>query len=58
MYPILGILILVLDILAIVQIWSGGRSSGEKLVWTLLILFLPLLGLILWYLLGRRSATV
>nr|WP_323373163.1 PLDc N-terminal domain-containing protein [Marinicella gelatinilytica] len=51
---IIGLIILILDIIAIVEILSSGKSAGEKLLWVLVILFLPLIGLILYYLLGRK----
>jgi hypothetical protein len=52
-YGVLGLLILVLDIIALVSI-LGGRSSVEhKLLWTLLVLFLPVVGMILYFLIGQ-----
>ncbi len=49
---ILGLIILVLDIYAIVKTLGSGASTGSKVLWVLVILFLPLIGLILWFLLG------
>jgi hypothetical protein len=52
-YNIIGLIILVLDLVAIIGV-IGGRSSFErKALWTLLILFLPLLGMILYYAIGK-----
>lgn len=53
---ILGILILILDILAIISVLTGNGSSGHKLLWTLIILLLPVIGLVLYFLLGRSVA--
>ncbi|GAB2878368.1 PLDc N-terminal domain-containing protein [Microbulbifer echini] len=53
---ILGFLILVADIWAILNIVQSGSSTGSKLIWILLVLFLPVIGLILWFLLGPKSA--
>lgn len=50
---LLGLVILVLDIIAIFSIIGSPYSGLKKLLWILLILFLPVLGLILWYLLGN-----
>ncbi|AKI01460.1 Phospholipase_D-nuclease N-terminal [Hoeflea sp. IMCC20628] len=50
---ILGIIILVLDIWAILQIIKGGGSTGRKILWILVILLLPVIGLIIWFLAGR-----
>jgi hypothetical protein len=54
MYPILGIVILVLDIIAILQVLQSGMDGTKKAVWIIIILLLPLLGMVLWYLLGKK----
>ena len=51
---ILGIIILVANIWAILQILKSGQTSGSKLFWILLILLLPVVGLLIWLLAGRR----
>lgn len=50
-----GLIILVLDIWAIVKTVESGKSTGMKVFWIVLILVLPVLGLILWFLFGRRD---
>ena len=52
-----GLLILALDIWAIISVIGSNASTGKKVIWTLLILFLPVIGFILWLLMGPRSAT-
>ena len=52
---IVGLLILAGDIWAIINIFQSSVSNGKKLVWILVVLLLPLLGLILWFLLGPRD---
>jgi hypothetical protein len=52
-YSLLGLLHLIIWIWAIVDILKSGKSSGEKLLWILVVFLLPLLGLILYILLGR-----
>ena len=54
---IFGLIVLVLDILAIVNVIKSGMSTGKKVLWTVLILILPLIGLILYYLVGKKSAS-
>jgi hypothetical protein len=51
---ILGIIILILDIWAIMQIIKGGGSTATKVVWILVILLLPVIGLLIWLLAGRN----
>ena len=52
---ILGILILAGDIWAIINILQSSDSNGKKLLWTLAVLLLPVLGLILWFVMGPRG---
>jgi succinate dehydrogenase/fumarate reductase cytochrome b subunit len=52
---LLGLLILAGDIWAIINIFQSSASMEKKLLWTLVVLLLPLLGLILWFFLGPRG---
>jgi hypothetical protein len=52
---IFGLLILILDVWAIVSIVQSSASTGYKVLWIVLVLLLPVLGLILWLLLGPRG---
>lgn len=55
-YQLIGLAVLVLDIMAIVSVLTGRSSAGRKVLWILLILALPILGMALYYLIGRSSA--
>ena len=52
---ILGLLILIGDVWAIINILQSSASNQKKLVWTVIVVLLPLLGLILWFFLGPRD---
>ncbi len=52
---LLGVLILAGDIWAIINILQSGVSNERKLIWTIAVVLLPLLGLILWLFLGPRG---
>ena len=52
---IVGLLILAGDIWAIINIFQSSASNEKKLIWIIVVLLLPLLGLILWFLLGPRD---
>ena len=52
-----GLILLALNIWAIVSVIGSGATTGRKVLWVLLILVLPLLGLILWLLFGPRSSS-
>ena len=53
---LLGLIVLALDIWAIVSIIGSSASTGSKVLWTLLVLVLPVLGFIIWLIAGPRSA--
>ena len=50
-----GLLVLVGDIWAIINIVQSSVSNEKKLLWIIVVVLLPLLGLILWYFLGPRD---
>lgn len=54
MSGILGIVILVLDVLAILNLFKSAKPAGQKILWTVLILLVPVIGLVLYYLIGRK----
>lgn len=49
---LLGLIILILDIYAIIKTIESNAGTGKKVLWVVVILLLPILGLILWFLLG------
>jgi hypothetical protein len=55
---LLGLLILIADIWAIVNVLGSSASTGSKVVWTIVILLLPVLGLIAWLVAGPRAGRV
>lgn len=55
-YGILGLLVLIADIYAILQVWKSGAGTAEKLIWTIVILVLPVIGLLIWFFAGPRGA--
>ncbi|ASM70955.1 MULTISPECIES: PLD nuclease N-terminal domain-containing protein [Roseobacteraceae] len=57
-YSLFGLLVLIADIYAIYQTLTSSASTGAKVIWTLVILFLPVLGFIAWLVAGPRGSTV
>jgi len=55
MRGLLGLVVLVLDIWAIIQIFNSREKTANKVVWTLVILLLPVLGLIIWWFAGPKK---
>ncbi len=52
---ILGVLHLALAIYAIIKIAGSGASTLAKVIWILLVLLLPVIGLIAWFLIGPKG---
>ena len=52
---IVGLIILALDIWAIVNIIQDRGPTDRKVLWIVVILVLPVIGLVLWLLLARRA---
>lgn len=53
---LLAAVVFILDIIAIVSVIAGHGSVVRKVAWTLIILLLPLLGMILYFIFGRSPA--
>ena len=58
MFSIVSLAILVLDLVAVVSLLRSGADTATKVLWLLLILLLPLVGMLLYFLVGpgRRRA--
>jgi hypothetical protein len=52
---ILGLLVLIADVWAIVNIAQSSASTGNKVLWIVVVLILPVLGVILWFFMGPRT---
>lgn len=54
LYTILSILAVILWIVAIIDIVGSPMDTVKKLIWILIVLFLPFIGTILWFLVGKK----
>ena len=57
---IIGLIILALDIWAIINIVKSSAPDTNKILWVVIVILLPLIGLILWFFLGpgrKRGAS-
>jgi len=52
---LLGLIHLVVAIWAILNIVESNASTAMKVVWILIVLFFPVIGLIAWFFLGPKS---
>ncbi len=48
-----GVVVVVLDVVAIIELAGSTRSTANKVLWMLLIILAPVLGCILYYFFGR-----
>jgi len=55
MGALIGLVILILDIIAIVDCIKGSLETGKKILWVVLILILPIVGMILYFLVGKQK---
>ena len=54
-YSLWGVLVLIGDIWAIINILQSSASNEKKLLWVIVVVLLPVIGLILWFFLGPRD---
>lgn len=50
-----GLIIFLLDVWAIASIINSGASGRSKVIWVLIVAILPVLGLILWWVMGPKA---
>lgn len=53
---ILAVAVLVLDLVAIVHVWRSHIETGRKIIWSLVIVLLPVVGLVMWFVAARTFA--
>ena len=50
-----GLVVLIADVWAIVNIFQSSADTGNKVLWIVIVFLLPLLGFILWYIWGPKT---
>jgi len=50
-----ALIVLVADVWAIVNIFQSSADTGKKVLWTVIVILLPIAGFILWYFFGPRT---
>jgi len=55
MTGMLALIVLILDLIAIVDILKSSADTGNKLLWIILILVLPVIGMVLYFLIGKKK---
>jgi len=57
-YSLFGILVLIGDVWALINILQSSAANEKKILWVIVVVLLPLVGLILWFFLGPRGGRV
>jgi hypothetical protein len=52
---LISLLILIVDILVIVDILRSNKETEKKILWIIAVVFLPILGPILYYFIGKNK---
>ena len=52
---LISFIILVIDIVVIIDIIKSSKDTEKKILWIIAVVFLPLLGPILWYVIGKNK---
>jgi len=55
MKGLLGLAVVVLDIVAIVDAVKSSMATNKKILWVILIVLFPLLGVVLYFLVGKKK---
>lgn len=53
-YGLCSAVVVILDVVALLEVHRSDRKSGDKILWTLIIIFFPILGCIAYYFFGRK----
>ena len=55
MSALIGLIVLVADIVAILDCIKSSKDTGKKVLWVILILVLPLVGMLLYFIVGKKK---
>lgn len=51
---LLYLIVVIIDIIVIVDIIRGNKDMEKKVLWIIAVIFLPILGPILYYVIGKK----
>jgi succinate dehydrogenase/fumarate reductase cytochrome b subunit len=54
MSRLIGILVFIVDIIIVMEILRSNKDTEKKILWIIAVVFLPILGPILYYAIGRK----
>ena len=53
-----GLLVLIADVWAIVNIFQSGADTEKKVLWTVVVIVLPFIGFVFWFFMGPRATKI
>jgi phosphotransferase system glucose/maltose/N-acetylglucosamine-specific IIC component len=53
MSRLIALFILIIDVVVVIDILKGNKDSEKKMLWIIAVVFLPILGPILYYFIGK-----
>ena len=56
MNGLIGLVVLILDIVTILDIVKSSLDSGKKVLWVVLVVLLPFIGMVLYFVIGKKKA--
>jgi Phospholipase_D-nuclease N-terminal len=54
MMRLISLIVLVIDIIVVMDILKSNKDMEKKILWIIAVIFLPLLGPVLYYLIGKK----
>ena len=54
MARLIGLIIFIIDVVVVIDILKSNKDMEKKILWIIAVIFLPLLGPILYYVIGRK----
>ena len=54
MQAIIGMVVLILDIIAILDLYKSKKDNAKRILWLVIILILPFIGMLLYFLVGKK----
>jgi phosphotransferase system glucose/maltose/N-acetylglucosamine-specific IIC component len=55
MARLIGLFILIIDVIVVIDILKGNKDSEKKMLWIIAVVFLPVLGPVLYYFIGKKE---
>ena len=54
MSRIWGIIVIIIDVLAVLDVLKSNKETEKKILWIAIIILVPLFGAVMWYVVSRK----